>query len=212
MDRRITGFSENLVAEETPSNLYVAREDDLASLKEHWAAARDGDPRAVLLQGPLGAGKRAMMGELTRAALGEDEDTLIWRVGMSDEQDGTQSLVRMYAGLFQALHKSPLVRGRVEMALNAALPHSRSGSRSGTRPSLKVGRARNRATRSSRSSCPGQPAIGLVEVATAIARKFPVIFEIQNLHNSQSLASMPSSRPCCMRSRATTSTTTRCIC
>ncbi|MEC7947607.1 MAG: ATP-binding protein, partial [Myxococcota bacterium] len=191
MDRRITGFSENLVAEETPSNLYVAREDDLASLKEHWAAARDGDPRAVLLQGPLGAGKRAMMGELTRAALGEDEDTLIWRVGMSDEQDGTQSLVRMYAGLFQALHKSPLVRGRVEMALNAALPHQPQRVQKWYQAfieGLKQGAPKPGNQEFQVIMPRDNPLIGLVEVATAIARKFPVIFEIQNLHNSQSLA------------------------
>lgn len=191
MDRRITGFSEHLVAEETPSTLYVAREDDLASLKEHWAAARDGDPRAVLLRGPLGSGKRAMMGELTRAAVAEDEDTLIWRVGMSDEQDGTQSLVRMYAGLFQALHKSPLVRGRVEMALNAALPHQPQRVQKWYQAfieGLKQGAPKPGNQEFQVIMPRDNPLIGLVEVATAIARKFPVIFEIQNLHNSQSLA------------------------
>lgn len=179
------------MAEETPTTLYVAREDDLASLKEHWAAARDGDPRAVLLRGPLGSGKRAMMGELTRAAVGEDEDTLIWRVGMSDEQDGTQSLVRMYAGLFQALHKSPLVRGRVEMALNAALPHQPQRVQKWYQAfieGLKQGAPKPGNQEFQVIMPRDNPLIGLVEVATAIARKFPVIFEVQNLHNSQSLA------------------------
>lgn len=179
------------MAEETPTTLYVAREDDLASLKEHWAAARDGDPRAVLLRGPLGSGKRAMMGELVRAAVAEDEDTLIWRVGMSDEQDGTQSLVRMYAGLFQALHKSPLVRGRVEMALNAALPHQPQRVQKWYQAfieGLKQGAPKPGNQEFQVIMPRDNPLIGLVEVATAIARKFPIVFEIQNLHNAQSLA------------------------
>lgn len=178
------------MAEET-SNLYVAREDDLAALKEHWTAAREGDPRVVLLRGPLGSGKRAMMGELTRAAVAEHEDTLVWRVGMSDEQDGTQSLVRMYAGLFQALHRSPLMRGRVEMALNAALPRQPQRVQKWYQAfveGLKQG-APKPGTQEFQVVMPrDNPLIGLVEIALAISRKFPVVFEIQNLHNAQSLA------------------------
>ncbi|MFM7720308.1 MAG: carboxypeptidase-like regulatory domain-containing protein, partial [Sediminibacterium sp.] len=54
------------VAEATSSNLYVARDADLAVLKDHWAAARQGEPRFVRLHAPLGGGKRAMVGELAR--------------------------------------------------------------------------------------------------------------------------------------------------
>ena len=104
------------------TSLYVAREADLDALKQHLNAARSGDSRAILLSAPMGGGKRALVGELARTALAEDDDVLLWRVTLTDEEDGLRSLLRIYGALFAALHRSPVFRGKVEMALNSQLP------------------------------------------------------------------------------------------
>lgn len=179
------------MAEDTPAKLYVAREDDLATLRAYWAKARSGTPSAVLLEGPLGAGKRALTGELARLAVSEDDDTVLWRVAFSDEQDGLQTLIRLYAGLYQALFRSPLLRGKVEMALNSQMPTQPKRVQQWYQAfveGLKKG-----------APPPGQgefqvilprdnPLVGIVEIALGIARKFPVLLEVQNLQNTQSLA------------------------
>ena len=101
------------MADETQTKLYVARDGDLDAVRTHWKAAVAGDPRAVVLRGPLGSGKRALMGELAREVSAENDDVILWRTVLTEDQDGTQTLVRLYAGLFQALHRSPMFRGRV---------------------------------------------------------------------------------------------------
>ncbi len=177
------------MAEET-STPYVARAADLEALQEHWAAARGGEPRVVRLHGPLGSGKRAIAGELTRRAIAEDEDTLIWRAVLSDETDGLQNLIRLYAGLFQALHRSPSMRGRVEMALNAQLPNEPRRTQGWFQAfieGLKKGAPKPGDTEFQVIMPRDNPLVGLVELTIAIARKFPIIMDIQNLHHTHSL-------------------------
>lgn len=177
------------MAEATPSNLYVAREADLAVLKEHWAAARQGEPRFVRLHAPLGGGKRAMVGELARGIAADEPGTILWRVALSDEQDGVNTLIRLYAGLLQTLHRSPTLRGQVEMTLNSALP---------TQPQrvqrwyqafiegLKNGAPKPGETEFQVIMPRDNPLIGLAEIALGIARKHPVFFEVQGLTHCHS--------------------------
>lgn len=177
------------MAEATSSNLYVARDADLAVLKDHWAAARKGEPRFVRLHAPLGGGKRAMVGELARGVAAEDEGAILWRVALSDEQDGVNTLIRLYAGLLQTLHRSPGLRGKVEMTLNSALP---------TQPQrvqrwyqafiegLKNGAPKPGETEFQVIMPRDNPLIGLVEIALGIARKHPVLLEVQGLTNCHS--------------------------
>lgn len=175
---------------DSTEKLYVARQDDLTDLTAFWEAARAGDPQFVHLVSPLGGGKRALVGELSRAALAAEEDAVIWRVALSDEEDGLQTLIRLYAGLLTGLHRQPILRGKVEMALNSQLPRQPQRVQGWYRAfveSIKKGAPKG----------DGQfqvilprdnPLVGLVEVAVGIARKFPVILELQSLHNVQSLA------------------------
>ena len=177
------------MAEATSQNLYVARDADLAVLQEHWSAARKGEPRFVLLTAPLGGGKRAMVGELCRRASAEDDQAILWRVALSDEQDGVNTLVRLYAGLLQALHRQPALRGQVEMTLNAALP---------TQPQrvqrwyqafiegLKNGAPKPNETEFQVIMPRDNPLIGLAEIALGIARKHKVLLEVQGLSNCHS--------------------------
>ena len=178
------------MAEENQSKLYVAREGDLDAIRDHWAAARDGDPRAVLLRGALGAGKRALMGEFTRELNLDADDVILWRVVVTEEMDGTQTLVRLYAGLLQALHRSPMFRGRVEMALNAQLPHHPQrvqGWYQAFVEGLKKGAPKPGTTEFQVIMPRDNPLIGLIEITAGIARKFPVVLDIQAAHNSQSI-------------------------
>jgi tetratricopeptide (TPR) repeat protein len=178
------------LAETTPS-LYVAHEADLATLKLHWSAVLDGNPRAVHLVAPIGGGKRAMVGELCRAAVAEEGDTLVWRPALTDEEDGMQTLLRLYAGLFAGLHRSPVLRGKVEMALNSQLPKQPARVQRWYQAfieGLKKGAPKPGDEKFQVIMPRDNPLIGLVELVTGIARKFPVILDLQNLHNTQSIA------------------------
>lgn len=178
------------MADETNQSTYVAREADLNALREHWAAARAGEPRTVHLVAPLGGGKRALTGELARQAVAENEDTLIWRAACSDEQDGVQTLVRLYAGLFQALHRSPSMRGRVEMALSSQLPHEPrrvQGWYQAFIEGMKKGAPKAGSTEFQVILPRDNPLIGLVEIAKGIARRFPIILDLQAVHNCHSV-------------------------
>ena len=177
------------MAEET-STPFVARATDLDALQAHWAAARSGEPRIVRLQAPLGGGKRALVGELARQALADDEDTLVWRTVLSDERDGLQNLIQLYAGLFTALHRSPGMRGRVEMALNAQLPHEPKRTQGWFQAfieGLKKGAPKAGATEFQVIMPRDNPLIGLVEITLAIARKFPILLDIQGVKNIHSV-------------------------
>ena len=176
---------------EPANKLYVAREADLDTLKAHWQAAREGQRRVVHLQSPLGGGKRAMVGELARYANAGDEDVLLWRVALHDEEDGLQTLLRLYAGLFSALHSSGGLKGRIEMALNAQLPQEPKRVQGwiqafieGLKKSVpKPGENQVQVTLPR-----DNPLLGLVEVTALITRKFPTLLEVQNAHHVQSLA------------------------
>jgi tetratricopeptide (TPR) repeat protein len=180
-----TGAGDNAGAK-----LFVAREADLAVLQGHWSAARGGAGRSILLSGALGSGKRALVGELCRGALAQDEDTLLWRVALHDEEDGLQTLLRIYAGLLQALHRSPMLRGRVEMALNAQIPNQPKRVQLWYQAfieGLKKGAPKPGEDQFQVILPKDNPFACIVEIATAISRKFPIICELQNLHHVQSL-------------------------
>jgi tetratricopeptide (TPR) repeat protein len=176
---------------ESTTPLFVAHEADLATLKQHWTAVLDGHPRAVHLVAPVGGGKRAMVGELCRAAVAEEGDTLVWRPALTDEEDGMQALLRLYAGLFAGLHRNPVLRGKVEMALNSQLPKQPPRVQRWYQAfieGLKKGAPKPGDEKFQVIMPRDNPLIGLVELVTGIARKFPVILDLQNLHNTQSVA------------------------
>lgn len=178
------------MAEESQTTPFVARAADLSALQEHWAAARQGEPRVVRITAPIGGGKRALTGELVRNALAEDEDVLVWRAVLTDEQDGLQNLIRMYAGLFQALHRSPGMRGRVEMALNAQLPGEPKRVQGWIQAfieGLKKGAPKPGETEFQVILPRDNPLVGLVELTALIARRFPIILDVQNVNNVHSV-------------------------
>ncbi len=168
---------------ESNEKIFVARETDLQQLRDLLSAAREGDGATVVLQAPLGGGKRALVGELARS-LAADEDVLVWRLSFTEEEDGLRALLRLYATLYAQLHRNQLLRTKVEMVLNAQMPqHPKrvqqwftafiDGLKKGPKPgeeSFQVGLPRD------------NPLLGFVEVVMGIASKLPVLLDIQNVH------------------------------
>lgn len=177
------------MAEDRP--LFVAREEDVNALKTHWEAARAGSPRVVRLQGPFGGGRRAIAGEFLRGVATEPDDAVIWRVVCLDNENGLQWLVRMYGSLVATLTQDTLRKGRIELLLNQALaaqPKRVQGWYQEFVGSLKEAKTDREKGAVQLKIPKDNPLIGLVEIANGIAKKVPVVLEIQNPYACYSLA------------------------
>ena len=172
---------------------FVAHPADLDSLKAEWTAVVDGEARTVHLTAPLGGGKRAIVGELCRAAIADaQDDVLLWRINIREEDEGMAVVLRAYAGLFQAVNRSQSFRGKVEMALNSQLPGQPKRVQ-GWYQSFIDGMRKAKPAEGGKVQVnlpKDNPLVGLVEIATGIAQKFPVILDVQGLHNSHSVGLM----------------------
>ena len=170
---------------------FIARPADLSALQAHWASACSGEAQTVLLTSPLGGGKRALVSELCRTAIADaEDDVLIWRVNLLEEEEGLQTLLRIYASLFSGLQRSPAFRGKVEMALNSQIPKQTKRVQGWYQAFIDgLRKAKPADGGQVQVSLPrDNPLVGLVEIAAGIARKFPTILDIQGLHNSHSVA------------------------
>jgi tetratricopeptide (TPR) repeat protein len=172
------------------SSLFVCRPSDLDAMRGHLDAARNGTSRTVLLEAPFGGGKRAVVGELVRG-LPNDEDHLVLRAALSDEEDGLRTLLRLYAALYGALNRDLVLRGKVEMILNAQLPQH--GKRvQGWYQAFVEGLKKavpNENEQTFQVTLPrDNPFIGFVEILSGISRKMTTVFEVQNAFNSNSVS------------------------
>lgn len=170
--------------------LFVARPSDVAALRAHYDAAVAGSSRTVLLTAPLGGGKRAVVGELLRG-IENPADHVIVRITPTDEEDGLRTLLRIYAGLYGALMRDPALRGKVELSLNSQAP-SQTKRVQGWYAAFVEGMKKaipNEGEQTFQVTLPrDNPLVGFAEVLAAIARRNPVVLEIQNVHAIQSLA------------------------
>ncbi len=176
------------MAEDRP---FVARDEDIHALTERWEAAKAGTPTVLRLQGPYGGGRRAAVGELLQRIQASDEDVVLWRVACVDQENGVQWLVRMYGSLVAALTSDVLRRGRIELMLNAQLPHQPRRVQQWYQEFIAA--LKDAKTDSEKNSVQlrlprDNPLVGLIEVASAIARKMPVILELQNPYTVYSVA------------------------
>ena len=178
---------------DTAPTPYVAREADLDTLKAAWTSVLGGESQTISLTAPLGGGKRAIVGELCRSAIADTEDdVLLWRVNVREEDEGMAVILRAYAALFQAVNRSQSFRGKVEMALNSRLP-SQPKRVQGWYQSFIDGlrKAKPAENGQVKVNLPqDNPLVGLIEITTGIARKFPVILDVHGLHNSHSVGLM----------------------
>lgn len=175
------------MAESKP--VFVVRPSDVDALRAHLDAARAGSTRAVVLEAPMGGGKRAAVGELLRAA-GTD-DTVIVRAALSDEEDTLRTTLRLYAALYSALNRDVTLRGAVERDVNAQLP--KHGKRvqgwlqAFTEGVKKAVPGENE--QSFQVSLPrDNPVLGFAEIIGAIATSHTVVLDLQNVHNVHSIA------------------------
>lgn len=170
--------------------LFVAREADVAALQALWSAAREGQSKALRLQAPFGGGRRALSAEFLRQTQLKEDDTIIWRVNCLDQENGLQWLVRMYGSLVAVLTSDALRRGKVEMVLNAQLPSQPKRVQSWYQQfiaSMKEAKTDAQKGQVQLRLPQDNPLVGLVEVVAAIARKIPMIVEIQNPYAVNSL-------------------------
>ncbi len=176
--------SQGSAVAESNDKIFVARESDLLQLRELIAAARQGNGGTVVLQAPLGGGKRALVGEASRELAAVEDDVLVWRLSFTEEEDGLRTLLRLYATLYAQLHRNQLLRTKIEMVLNAQLPRHpkrvqqwfsafidglKKGPKQGEE-SFQVGLPRD------------NPLLGFIEIVMGITSKVPVLLDIQNLH------------------------------
>ncbi len=176
---------------ESAEKLFVARPEDVAALRAHFDAAAAGEGRSVLLQAPLGGGKRAAVGALVRELSNLDDDILVIRTAFLEEENGLRTLLRLYAGVYAALHRDKLLRGKVEMILNAQLPqHPKrvQGWFQAFIEGMKKGGPKDGEQKFDVTLPRDNPAVGFAEVVGALATKMPVLLDIQNITACQSLA------------------------
>lgn len=169
-------------------SLYNARPNDLSALNDAWAAAKAGEPRVLRLQAPFGGGRRALTSHWLQQR-GEDE-AVVWRVPCLEQENGLQWLVRMYGTLVGTLTQSELLRGKVEMMLNSQLPNQPARVQAWYQQfnaTLKESSADENGQMQLRMP-QDNPLLALIEIASAICRKAPLIVELQQPYVVHSMA------------------------
>ncbi len=168
------------MAADTP--LYVAREADLSALNNHWEAASNGTPTFVRVQAPFGGGRRALVGSFLRDVSANGQDALVWRVAPADQENGVQWLMRMYGSLIAHITSDVLRRGKAEMILTSQLPKQTTRVQNWYQQFIDAMKESKTDTEkgSVQLKIPqDNPLIGLIEVVNGLARKMPVILEVQ---------------------------------
>ena len=169
--------------------LYVARSDDFEVLQTNWNKANE-TSAVMLLTGVLGSGKRALVGQLVRNLAQEENEYLILRPNFSDEEDGQGALFKLYTTLFSAIHGQKGFRSSLEMSLNLQLNQYQKRTQDWIRmflDALKSGAPKDDSNEFQVSVPRDNPYLAFVEIVHAISEKTPVLLDLQNIHNVQSL-------------------------
>ena len=189
--------------------LFVARDNDVTALKNLWTEAKTGEAKLVRLQAPFGGGRRALMAEVNRQISASDEDAIVWRVNCVEQENGLQWLIRMYGSLVGTLGEDVLRRGRAEMVLNSQLPSQPKRVQNWYQEfiaTLKDSKADKETGQIQLRLPRDNPLLGLVEIVSGLARRIPLLLEIQNPQLVYSVETMwstitPLSTPCGRTSR-----------
>ncbi len=137
----------------------------------------------------MGGGKRAVVGDMLRGLAGQE--ILVVRAALSDEEDGLRSMLNLYAGLYGALHRDAVLKGKAEAALNVQLSSQSRRVQQWYQAfidGLKKGGPKEGEQTFQLTIPRDNPLIGLAEILVGLSRKIPTIFEIQNVHNTHSIA------------------------
>lgn len=171
-------------------SVYVARPSELSALQGHYEAARSGHTRAVVLEGPLGSGKRVLVSEMLRL-LPKDEDLLVVRVPLTEDMDGDAAMKALYAGLCGALYRDPVLRGKVELVLAGQLPQYGKRQQSWFQvfvDGVKKNVPEPGAEKMQLAVPADDPLAAFAEIVAAISRKMTTVLELQNVGVVHSLA------------------------
>lgn len=167
---------------------FVAREEEIAAVAEHLIACRDGQGSALLVSGRFGGGKRALIGEALRSV--DTEGALLLNLAIREQEDGLATVRRLYGSLVATLHQQPLLRGRVEMVLNAQMPQHAAREqrwlRSFIETTKRVPKAGEKEVQFQLPS--DNPLTALTHLLSAIADKMLVAVALQNVHNCYNVA------------------------
>jgi len=170
--------------------IYIARPSDVEALQNHWQDAMSGKTRFIRLQSPFGGGRRAVVTDFLRQVEKETEEAIVWRVTCLDQENGIQWLVRLYGSLVATLSTDILRRGKIEMMLNAQLPQQPQRVQAWYQhfvATLKEAQLDKDKGQVKLQLPADNPFIGLTEVVMGIARKIPMVIELQNPHAVNSL-------------------------
>ena len=173
------------------TEVFVARESDFKTVTDAWDAANAGSPQTILLTAPYGGGKRALVAKLARHAKTQEEDVLIFRPVFSEEEDGQNTLVKLYAGIMSFLHGNMTQRGKVELALNSRKTQQSPRVQqwiSSFLDGMKKGSPKPGETQFQLHIPSDNPLLGFVELIHQMAQAYPVVLEIQNVHHTHSVA------------------------
>ena len=123
------------------------------------------------------------MGEFYRTVTQANDDIIVWRVNCVDQENGLQWLIRMYGSLIGTLSENVLRRGRAEMVLNSQLPNQPQRVQNWYQEfisTLKESKTDKESGQIQLRLPKDNPLLGLVEIANGLARRIPIILEIQN--------------------------------
>ncbi len=171
-------------------SVYVARPDELSALQGHYASAKAGQSRVVVLEGALGSGKRVLVSEFLRQVPAQDE-ALVVRVALTEDMDGDAAMKAMYAALCGALYRDAAMRGRVELTLAQQLPLYEKRQQSWFQvfvDGVKKNIPEPGADKMQLAIPADNPLSAFPEVVAAISRKLTMIVELQNVGVVHSLA------------------------
>ncbi len=166
------------------ASTYVARPSDLNRLRAELDAARNGTARFVVLEAPLGGGKRVIVQELLRTTQ-SDNDLLVIRAPMTEDMDGMRALMTLYAGLCTPLYRDATLRGKVEVILNAQLPQHPKRVQSWFTvfiDGLKKNVPQAGAQQIQLAVPADNPLAAFVEIVGAISKKMLTVLDVQNIH------------------------------
>lgn len=180
------------------NQLFVCRPTDSAFLRAQFDAANQGaGSKTVVLEAPLGGGKRAVVGDMVRHLLEDvgaeaSKELIVVRAAFSDEEDGLRCMLNLYAALYGAIFREDTLKFKAEAALNAQLTEQNRRVQQWYQAfieGLKKG-APPAGEKTFQLTIPrDNPMAGFAEIVGALAKKLPIILEIQNVHNSHSVSS-----------------------
>ncbi len=161
---------------------YVVRPSDLALVQAAWERAKVGTPQVVrIVSPPLDGASAALADTFLREVGGGSDDVLRWRIPVSDQDNGINWLMRAFGALVAEAASDVLLRGKVEMILNGALPTETKrvqdwftgfvDTLKDAKPDKATGQIQLRITQDN-------PLIALIELARAISRKLPLVIDM----------------------------------